>query len=280
MAEDEHMSIISSLCRLCGYKLDKKHNYNNFLITDELSKKILKCFFINTCNDKREIHPSKICLKCYSTIKNIEKRGSKSSLILFEFTPHTVNCKTCLRGTETKSFSSKSCSKRLASPGRPKGKKSHTSFSWSKSKSLHLFDQTEDVVFENEPDTSHLPEGTLNCEKCGEILRRPVTVAPCDHSFCFACLLPNVENEKDTINCPKCSGQIKDIFHAAKLVLLLKGMKTDKTPPSTTTLKDILNIRSDIDISPEINDAVVHIIRTKMEKSPQNLQFKTGGRVS
>ena len=142
-----------------------------------------------------------------------------------------------------------------------------------------MFDQTEDLAFDNEPDTSHLPEGTLNCENCGGILRRPVTVAPCDHSFCFVCLLPNAEKENDP-KCPKCSGQIKDIFHAAKFVLLLKSMKIVKTAPSTTTLKDILNVKSDSDISPEINDAVVHIIPTKMEKSPQNLQFKTGGIVS
>ena len=268
MAEEGHRSIIAKLCRLCGYQLDKKHDYNNFSITDQLSKSILKCFYLDTCNDKSEIHPTKICLKCYSTIKNIEKRGSKSFLVLFEFTPHTVNCKTCLRATESKSFT-KLNSKRVASPGRPKSTKNSTEPTWSKSKSLHLFDQTEDLNFDNEPDTSHLPEGTLNCENCGGILRRPVTVAPCDHSFCFVCLLPNAEKEKDP-KCPKCSGQIKDIFHAAKLVLLLKSMKIVKTAPSTTTLKDILNVKSDSDISPEINDAVVHIIRTKMEVSTKS----------
>ena len=122
MAEEGHRSIIAKLCRLCGYQLDKKHDYNNFSITDELSKIILKCFYLDTGNDKSEIHPTKICLKCYSTIKNIEtrlKRGSKSSLVLFDFTPHTVNCKICLRATETKSFT-KLNSKRVASPGRPK----------------------------------------------------------------------------------------------------------------------------------------------------------------
>ena len=46
-------------------------------------------------NDNTDIHPQKICQKCYYTLTNIENRATTSSITIKTWTPHSDNCLTC-----------------------------------------------------------------------------------------------------------------------------------------------------------------------------------------
>jgi len=303
-----HLIVLSQLCRICGHLLDKKSKWNNFTITEELAERIKTNIFLETSSDSSDLHPKQICLKCYSALKNVEKRGSSHTLHFFEFTSHSeINCLVCERANNL--IQLRPLRKTKRSPGRPK---SSTPKIWTKNQSVKLIEKTEDPVPEEIKTTwlktDHLPKGALDCLICNELMKRPVTTAPCDHSFCVLCILKIIEGSiLEKMECPQCKGTITSIFPSTHICGLIKSLKAvcstceenfplkdyknhpcksdiSKAKPivHSPTLKDMFNVRNDTEITPDMNDAVVHILRTKMESSPHhtNIKFKTGGKVS
>ena len=90
-------------------------------------------FRIDFSSEIPNIHPANFCLKCYSTMKNIEKKKvTTHSIDLVEWKPHDENCSVCTKF----SYSLKG--------GRPKKKKAASgrtklgTTSWSRSMSDFL----------------------------------------------------------------------------------------------------------------------------------------------
>ena len=52
-------------------------------------------FMVNVEDDMAQVHPCRMCFKCYSTMRNIEQRETTSQLQLKQWGPHTDTCDTC-----------------------------------------------------------------------------------------------------------------------------------------------------------------------------------------
>ena len=50
---------------------------------------------IDGIHDNNDIHPKLMCMKCYSTIRNVEKRNSTTDLIPKSWPKHAENCDIC-----------------------------------------------------------------------------------------------------------------------------------------------------------------------------------------
>ena len=88
---EEHVNVLKSLCRLCGGKLAK----DTFLVMKHASS-IMLAFYLDITSDTENLHPPKMCLKCYSTMKNIEKRQTTSNLKTKTWDHHTdTDCLIC-----------------------------------------------------------------------------------------------------------------------------------------------------------------------------------------
>ena len=62
---------------------------------------------------------------------------------------------------------------------------------------------------------------------CNDILRRPITLMPCDDSFCFACIMPSFEGKSDIESkCPLCHQNIslENIHASTKLQKMLDSL--------------------------------------------------------
>ena len=70
-----HIVNLNSLCRVCGGKLGK-----DSVFAERHKDRINGAYFINIQTDKYDIHPPKMCMKCYTTMRNIEKRGTTTTL--------------------------------------------------------------------------------------------------------------------------------------------------------------------------------------------------------
>ena len=113
-----HDLVLKKLCRVCGYLLEKNRAWNNFTITKDLAEKIKTYMLLETSADT-DIHPKQICMKCYSAIKNAEKRGSSNSTQLFEFNAHSENhCLVCERAEQLSNIHCAPIRKKKRSPGR------------------------------------------------------------------------------------------------------------------------------------------------------------------
>ncbi|XP_065667619.1 uncharacterized protein LOC136087920 [Hydra vulgaris] len=110
-----HQQKLSRVCRICRNLLGK-----DSLKTDSKTDRIYKAFRINVSEDSQCIHPEKMCMKCYTSLKNIENRGSKVFKVpkIWVKCP-TVECK-CVFGIPGR--------KSLSNVGRPGKIKKWTKF--------------------------------------------------------------------------------------------------------------------------------------------------------
>ena len=142
----------------------------------------------------------------------------------------------------------------------------------------------------------------LKCSHCINLINRPVTVTPCEHSFCIHCFLQLVEGKSmKNLACPNCKTKIGTIFPSKKLMELIKTLKVSckeckatfkiqdehhcegsQSSSSLTMLTDLMDINTEDEITKEINDAVVHVLKKKMDSSQlpnKSIVLQTGGRV-
>lgn len=248
--------------------------------------------------DTANKHPSQICLKCYSKLNNTIKRGSTPTIKFYNF--ETGSPKVCLL---CKPFYQQKSKDKLSSLGRQKAGKEV----WGKNKSNKLLKSAfpdyehNKSVMENVV-TEHLPPKFLDCHECESIMDRPIVLLPCEHSFCVLCILKRLEGQVlENITCPTCGTFISSLHPSTKLFNVIKDLKLrcgkcdleyiegqhdcgkGSSSSSQTTVSDLMNISTEEEISKEINDAVVHVIKTKFKHSdPLNnsILLQTGGRVS
>ena len=84
-----HVEKLSSLCRICGQKLGKDP-----VCAERYKLRIVDAYFINIEADKPDIHPPKICMRCYTTMRNIESRGTTTTLDIKDW--QKIECHNCI----------------------------------------------------------------------------------------------------------------------------------------------------------------------------------------
>ncbi|XP_057300003.1 V(D)J recombination-activating protein 1-like [Hydractinia symbiolongicarpus] len=290
--ESQHNIYLTKLCRICQEHTGKV--LRNALSVTKFSERIEKAFRIDLKGDHPTVHPRKICLKCYSLMKNVETKNTTPILNVKSWFPHNPSdCDTCKLGSIKSRGGKKTKSK---SVGRPPKDGSM----WTRHMTEVLYEKTpEDIIprrysREDFSCNKSLPE--FICFLCKDILRRPVGIMPCEHNFCLECLVPNIEGRRETDwKCPQCKLLIKSnqINPSKKIQNLTKMLSTKcKRCGHLFNLDEEKEKKqheaSCISQSPTINDAksdeaVLQIIRKKMAESKlpnKSIVFKTAGRVS
>ena len=276
-----------SLWKFCWDKVK-----NIVSIDENLKKKLLDHFLLDTSRDSA-VHPKQICLKCASKLKNIIKRGSTPSVIVFNFNDNISRCCVCTPLHKRKSLP-------LKSPNSA----TKVEIVWDKKMSLDLLEKSFpqfNIVYPDGVLTDHLPPKMLNCSHCLLMIKRPITVTPCEHSFCVHCFLQLVEGKSmSDLACPICKTKIDTVFPSKKLMELIDTLKVlckecktrfnikeehrcvgNHQSSSLTLLTDLMDINTEDEITKEINDAVVHVIKKKIDGSQlpnKSIVLQTGGR--
>ena len=73
-----HNTNLKFMCRVCGKWLGKKQ----YPMSINLKIKIEEVFFVKL-TDIENVHPKRICHKCYCTVNNVSKRKKTTSVTLF-----------------------------------------------------------------------------------------------------------------------------------------------------------------------------------------------------
>ena len=223
-----HLENLKNLCRTCGTALSGPKR-NHFNVKQQKVKEMLSNhLYIHVDNDSEEIHPPQICLKCYSKLKNAASRNTTSIHQNINWIPHHPLCEICLPSNRIKKGRpTKSGAKHT---GRPSKLNSH----WNKENTntlkaslpketfsfFHLLPYLSDDV------NLHLE--LCLCLLCKGIMKLPVLITTCQHSFCFTCLMKHVEGHKATsILCPSCNTPTnpESITHSRVVVEMRSKLK-------------------------------------------------------
>ena len=83
-----HILCLCKLCRLCG----------NFIGTDSFNviKRVDQAFFTKIGEDRTEVYPPKICMKCYSLMRHVEQQGTTSFNFILTNWPQTCLLESCI----------------------------------------------------------------------------------------------------------------------------------------------------------------------------------------
>ena len=90
---ERHRSALTHLCRVCGFQYETRRNK----IIKSYEKGIvgikLKTYYdIDITTDTDDIHPTKVCRRCYDSM-----RPSRCKISIFTWKKHTDNCSTCMK---------------------------------------------------------------------------------------------------------------------------------------------------------------------------------------
>ena len=91
--EEKHINNLTKLCRICGNLLQK----DKFEVL-RYKDLVHSVFFVDiTKEDSENIHPKYICLRCYSSMRQVKARGTTNSLKIKNWVPHkdSSNCEVC-----------------------------------------------------------------------------------------------------------------------------------------------------------------------------------------
>ena len=142
---------------------------------------MLAVFFINVENeDCGDIHPKYICLRCYSSMRQVKVRDTTNTLKIIAFKPHKENdCEVCGSVPTLKKGGRK---KKKPKSGRP------TRRIWDRKVINEINEQTPPDVIPNGLQIEHFKQSSslikfCICGFCHDIIRRPLLVTPCEHSL-------------------------------------------------------------------------------------------------
>ena len=103
---ESHETKLKTLCRICGESLDT----DSVLLTKHIISTEF-CFFIRIVKDHPNTHTQKMCYRCFSILRNIEK-GSNAELKLRSW-PENCNLTECV------CFKANKGRKKIKISGRP-----------------------------------------------------------------------------------------------------------------------------------------------------------------
>ncbi|XP_065642258.1 uncharacterized protein LOC136073900 [Hydra vulgaris] len=259
MAE-KHQQKLLRVCRICGNLTGR-----DSIKTSSRRERILNIFKINIAEDCLDVHPTQMCLKCNATMVNIENRGST---LLKPIPKAWLKCQTnvcdCVFGKVGR--------KPKPNVGRPGIFKRWTQIT------LNLFleslplplkqDQLSELNFLLNP---HLT--LCICKICEKIMHQPVMIKDCQRSFCSLCitLLIKGKLEKEA-KCPICSSFIMDTYEVHDC------QKDHLKSEHSTIIDDFYKVNESSDVPRNIEAAVVHVIKQKLEHSKTTtIEFSSGG---
>ena len=87
---DFHISSLEKLCRICGFVKGLRSCDINDHIND-----LKEYFFLDVSSDKPDIHPSSMCFKCATLLRNAKSRLTRTSLLAINWVAHNNNCQVC-----------------------------------------------------------------------------------------------------------------------------------------------------------------------------------------
>nr|XP_047145376.1 V(D)J recombination-activating protein 1-like [Hydra vulgaris] len=188
---------LMKLCRLCG-------NYicHDPVNTENIKIRVDQAFFTELEEDRLDTHPPKICMKCYTNLRNIEKRGTTSNFRLSQW-PLTCFIERCI------CFWKNPSRKKKKQCGRPSinDKVIWTRESISKIKKSfsglpRLCHDSIDVA-----DNPH--KDLCVCKNCMRLLHKPVLLNNYQHLFCATCIFPYIIGKLETeTKCTICFSNI------------------------------------------------------------------------
>ena len=292
---DQHIKYLKKLCRLCGGILSKDP-----VPVCKFIMQAKTAFHIDLSDDKPEVHPPMLCMRCYTIARNVNERETTTTLVIKKWQTHDESC-SCYgikRGRRTKKVHT----------GRP----STENNIWTRPVLNILKDKTPVDVLPNNIllqhfDSSRNPHiNSCICKLCHNILRRPIIIRSCEHAFCLECLFPRIEGKSQKeVNCFTCNINFNNNdLQPSKLIsniltqLVLSCVKncgavfpvsdiSAKTThekhcyfnqSSPTTVMQILSLTPTKEISREIEDAALHVVKQKMAKTnSRTIEFKSGG---
>ena len=298
---DLHCTNLDKLCRICRNLLGK-----NALAKENYITQLHSVFFINITKGLPCIHPSKICMKCYLLMNMASKRNSAISLKMYEiWCPNDdYSCHARIAELSKGALGKTKNTIKNDRRGRPTLSKLLLS---AKCPPDNLPIDIENSYFK-EKWNPHLSICMCNICNITMLLRRPVVLKPCQHTFCFICIAKELRGEdKNSAKYFKCSSQIYEITEHVeyeKLVIVLKmdcstcqklfsldecdsfKLHTSKCVISASTanetkLTDIFKINKQDQLTRDMEDVALNVLKSKIahSNSPQ-IKFKTGGRVS
>ena len=302
MADSSHEKLLEKLCRICGELCSTK-----FKVTEHFER-ISKAFLVYLDRDDPNIHPKHICHPCYSTMTNVEARQTTTQIKPLSWEAHMeIDCVTCQKMQQLRKGGGKFKKKKI---GRPSKKL------WSRIITNNILKKTpEDIV----PYACSIESfsAKLNphlklcmCALCRNILRKPLLLVNCEHCFCSNCILPKLEGKFiENIVCPVCETKIKeeDVVSPKYVTSIIGSLQVgcslgcgenftlaehdekifhenscvqNSRTKLKLTLADTLSLDDCSDISRDVEDAALQVIRHKMRRSTlpnKSIEFKTAG---
>ena len=99
MEEISHLERLDKLCRLCGNKIIIGTGYSG-QFTINFKENILAKYGVNVETDLPNVHPTKICNKCYMKLYHWQQPTGDGLAVQFssvyEFMPHSSSCPVCI----------------------------------------------------------------------------------------------------------------------------------------------------------------------------------------
>nr|XP_047133997.1 uncharacterized protein LOC124812047 isoform X3 [Hydra vulgaris] len=303
----DHATKLNLICRICREDIIKDP-----VDINKYSERIENSYYINTSIDNKKIHPQKMCNKCYTNLRNIEK-GSSSSIKPVDWPlPCAGNC-SCFPKVVGRKV--KKCK-----PGRPCVMEQNQK-RWTRPIINNLISTIPKPTLRlNVIDIDPVSNPHLNlciCKLCNNIMYKPLILKECQHSFCSVCLFKEIEGKLETeAKCFICGQTISlnSVLNSVNLTQIIehillgcnkkcklnyavkdnelkklheencmgeKLLQTfcKKTPSGLdTTLSDIFLLKGNDVIPRIVEDAALHVIKQKQINSESNFfSFPSGG---
>ena len=296
---EQHLINLSKLCRTCTSLLGKRH-YSKY----NCQNLIENAFFVNIANDQHAIQPESICQNCYLRARTAIHRGTNTTKAFNDWVAHNDNCFVCETVVKLSAGAINRKRKQSKHPGgRPKKITVWQQKSFNSLSELVPDDSIPADVTISDFDTelnSHI--SLCECGICKNILRRPLTIDTCEHSFCFLCFANQMKGVEESESvCPSChkNFKIENVKFSHQLQKLLELLKFScrnckkkfaisdyssytlhtsscKNENTSMSVSEIFSLTSEI--PRDVEDATLHVIKTKLSKSKDNsIEFKSGG---
>ena len=302
---EEHRVFLSRQCRICGYILGKSP-----MEVYPLANRLKSGLYLDILQDDPNIQPTKICLPCYAKLKHIENRKTTLNFTSKKWTKHSLeNCICQIRKKAGRKKKPKPTGRR-SQDSKMWTREVIAQIYNNIPESLNITVPLNQI---NSSSKFHLE--LCICKICKGLIDRPVILKDCQHSYCLNCLLPTLEGKKeDDTRCTECSTKIllNQVIPSINVTELLKCLKieckncaktysitqlAEKTEheqnctynvssllsstsslSNSQTLSDVFKTTDSDEISRNMEDAALHILKTKMKQSSSNtVEFCSGG---
>ena len=300
-----HILCLSKLCRLCGNYIGA----DSFYVINIIAR-VDQAFFTEIGEDRTEIHPPKICMKCYTLMRHIEQRGTTSFNFILTNWPQTCSLKSCI------CFVKKSGRKKKKPFGRPPSVNKDIWTRKSINEIIDSFSGMSRLCYESISIADNPHIDLCVCKICKRMLHRPILLNNCQHIFCASCIFPNLIGKQETeTKCEICCSNIPlgSISKATTMQNILENivLKCSKNScnkkfnagstnnkkkheqvcksenisyncsalnSSSLTVTDIYKIKENSDIPKELDYAFAHFAKLKMAKNKSHsFELPSGG---